>query len=130
MTRFQSYASPFKPGPLPGLDTASCLSVFMYLNAVDLAILSMVSRKCCKLVREAVQLSCISVYNRKMPVSRPGEPATRLLQFIERLNLAQQLQGLQRDSPFITAGAFHTLVQTVRGRVYGFGDSAAGQVGQ
>ena len=124
----QSYITPFRPGPIPGLDTTGCIGTFLFLSSEDLASVAVVSKRCLKFVREAVQLACITLYNRKTPVGRRGEPLTRLLKFIEGLDMVQRFTGWRAGVPCVSAGLYHNLALTSDGKVYGFGDSAAGQV--
>lgn len=124
----QSMIAPFTPGPIPGLNAASCISIFLFLCAADLAVLSLVSSKCTKFAKEAVHLACICLYNRRTPVSRKGESATRLLQFIESVGLVQELAGLAPGRVQVASGMYHNVMLSAQGKAYGFGDSAAGQV--
>jgi hypothetical protein len=124
----QSYASPFTPGPIPGLDKACCLSVALFTTAKDMARLACVSRPWRKLATDAVGLSCVALYRARLPQQRPGESITRLLRFVETVTVALDVQRISTDLPAVSAGTYHTFVQAASGSLFGFGDAAAGQV--
>ena len=124
----QSYASPFVPGPVKRLDKASTLSVFLFLTSNDLACTAATSKQWKQLVCDAVGLACVALYHVRLPVQRPGESLTRLLKFVESMTVVQDIMRISPGAAQVSAGTYHSFVTADSGTVYGFGDSACGQV--
>lgn len=113
--------------PIPGLLSTSWLAVMRYLSSEDHARCAAVSRVWHRMQPDAVALSCVTLYGRKVPMPRDGEPWSRVLRYVEMLDAVESFHrwGL----PHVSAGTYHSMLVNASGTAYAFGDGASGQLG-